>query len=386
MGPIQKLIKARAGLVLDQPFFGSLALRLKIVEDNSCKTGWTDGESLGFNPAFVEGLTLDQTKGFMAHEILHLCCEHQTRRGSREAGRWNKAGDYAINPILEEAKMVLPPGRLLNPSFAGKYAEEIYNLLSPEPEEGGKGDGDGEGEGGSNSSDPGQCGEVRDPKGSDGQKPSRADLDRSAAEWKVAAAQAAQQAKAMGNLPDGVNRLVGEILEPHVDWREVLWQFVDQMARNDYSWSVPSRRYAHLGLFLPSLKSEELKPIVLGIDSSLSIDVEMLNQFSAELTAILQAYQTSCTVIYCDAAVQNVEVFGSEDLPVEIHPKGGGGTDFRPPFTWVEKNGLAPSCFVYLTDMECSRFPEPPDYPVLWVRIGKGGVQPPFGELVEMRQ
>jgi len=170
-----------------------------------------------------------------------------------------------------------------------------------------------------------------------------------------------------------------------VDWKEMLWQFVDRNSRTDYSWTQPNRRYIHFGLYLPSLKSEELRPIVVAIDTSESIDKDMLEHFSAELTAILESYRTNCTVIYCDANVQNVEEFGSDDLPIVLKPKGGGGTDFRPPFRYADKNGLSPSCLVYLTDMWCSQFPDEPDYPVLWLRIGKGGYEPPFGTMVSVR-
>jgi len=67
----RQLVKARSGLVLDHVFFGSLALRLRLVEDPKCKTAWTDGVHLGYNPEFIGGLTLDETKGLLAHEVMH---------------------------------------------------------------------------------------------------------------------------------------------------------------------------------------------------------------------------------------------------------------------------------------------------------------------------
>lgn len=106
----QKLIKARAGLVLDHPFFGSLALRLKMVEDPSCDSAWTDGVSLGFNPAWIDGLSLEQTKGLWAHEVMHLAAAHHARRQQREHVLWNHACDQAINGPLTAAGMVLWTG------------------------------------------------------------------------------------------------------------------------------------------------------------------------------------------------------------------------------------------------------------------------------------
>jgi len=69
---------------------------------------------------------------------------------------------------------------------------------------------------------------------------------------------------------------------------------------------------------------------------------------------------------------------------------GGGGTDFRPPFEWVKKNiDGKPTCMIYFTDMACSRFPEDPGYPTIWVQTetmysGSHWGDPPFGELIKM--
>ena len=97
MTAAEKITKARAGLVLDLPFFGSLALRLKCKPDETCQTAWTDGQSIGYNPEFIDPLPLDQVKGLLAHEVMHLACSHHTRRGNRDPKKWNIAGDFAIN-------------------------------------------------------------------------------------------------------------------------------------------------------------------------------------------------------------------------------------------------------------------------------------------------
>ncbi len=367
-----KITKARAGLVLDQPFFGSLALRLKMTADETCKTAWTDGESLGYNPAWVEGLSLEEIKGVLAHEVMHLACAHHARRGGREQRKWNVAGDYAINQILEDAGMSLPRGRLLDPAFKDLAAEEIFGRL-PDEQQGGVGN------------DPGGCGEIRDGKtGPDGKIPTPGEMTESEQEWKVATTQAAQTARAMGRMPGSIERMIGKMLEAHVDWREVLRRFIDQTCRNDYTWTRANRRYLSTGLYLPSLHSEELRPVVVAVDTSMSINNEALDQFAAEITAILEEQKTSCDVLYCDTKIQGHEQFSSEHLPVVLHPHGGGGTDFRPSFVWVETKNMRPSCLIYLTDMECNRFPEPPEYPVLWVKYGKYGTPAPFGEEVKI--
>ena len=386
MNANEKMVKARTGMVLNQPFFASLALRLRIKEDESCKTLWTDGHTLGFNPKFVDGLPLDQVKGVIAHEVMHLACSHHTRRGERDQKKWNMAGDYAINQILVDSKIALPEGCLIDPAYIGMASEQIYGHLPEPPPGNSPGNGDpngGQGQDQDKDQDPGGCGEVRDAKGPGDRDLSPAETAQEEQNWKIATTQAVTQAKAMGELPGGIARMVGEILAPHVDWREVLRRFVDQAAKNDYTWTRPNRRYLHAGLYLPALYSEQLPPIVIAVDTSGSIDDEAISQFASEMTSILREYKTTCNVLYCDTEIAGVENFTSDDLPLKLNPQGGGGTDFRPPFAWVEKQGITPACLIYLTDMYCHQFPEPPAYPVLWAKTGEYG-SAPFGEEVRI--
>jgi predicted metal-dependent peptidase len=189
----------------------------------------------------------------------------------------------------------------------------------------------------------------------------------------------------MGNLPGGVQRLVQEILYPPLNWRELLRHFVEESARKDYSWMCPSRRYLHQGLCLPGLYSKDLGHIVIAVDTSGSIDTDALSRFATEVSAILEVYDTVIDVLCCDTKIQDHRQFDRQDLPLNIEPKGGGGTSFIPVFEWVEAQNLVPCCLIYLTDLECSRFPiNAPGYPVLWVQTGNGGYPVPFGEVIRM--
>ena len=379
--------KARAGLVLDEPFFAALALKLNLIKDPTCPTGWTDGKSLGYNPKWIEGLTLPQVKGFVAHEVEHVALCHHTRRSERDGKKWNQAGDHVINIMLDDNKFDLPPNGLMDRQYKDMSTDEVFGKL-PERKGRGKGEG-GKDDSGEGTSDPGGCGEVRDAPGKNGQAATPSEMAQAEQETKIAVTQAAQAAKVQGKLPAGIERIVKDLLAAKVDWREILRRFVMSHAKNDYSWTPPNRRYVHQGLYLPSLRSDELGPVVILDDTSGSMDQEAHQRCASEISGVLEAYDTSVYVVYVDTRVAGYEVFKREDLPLVINSKGGGGTDFRPGFEWIREQGIDPSCVIYMTDLECSSYPSEPGYPVLWAHISGGygrerEYKVPFGEVVKV--
>ena len=359
-----KLTKARTRLLLSQPFFGSLALRMGLIENPDIETMATNGRDVYFNPSFVDGLGMDELVGVLAHEVMHPACNHHTRRGSRYAERWNIAADYAINPVLIDNGFTLPEGALLDPNYSGLSAEAIYNRLPPTQSGGGGGGQDG------NCPDPGRCGGVMDAPGDNG-NPSPAELASAEAEWRQAVAQSATIAKNAGKLPGDLARLVDEVLRPKADWREILRRFVEMSAKQEYRWTPPNRRFVHQGVYLPSCRSEQMPPVAIAIDTSGSVSQSEMNQFAAEITSILEdCMPEEIHVLYCDSRLRNAETFSPHDLPIELHPRGGGGTDFRPPFAWLDEAEIDPVCVVYLTDLCCSSYPR------------RAGVPDPMGYVV----
>jgi predicted metal-dependent peptidase len=420
----KKIVRARTSLVLDHPFFASLALRLVLKEDRHCETAWTDGRVLAYNPDYAQLLPMDELTGLCAHIVMHPACGHHKHRKGRDPNLWNRACDYAINWILLEAGITLPEGYLDHPRYRHKSADEIYHLL--QQREGASaartaasgiagGEGmrtDSKGKAQTSTSvrqsagvagdsadddssereeielneytstgDPGKAGEVRDSQAEAGNESWQPEDEP---DWQIAISQAANHAKSIGKLPGVLERLVHDILEPKVDWRVLLARFIDNAARNDYAWMPPNRRHIHDGIYLPALNNMELNELVIALDTSGSISPEELNLLGTELSAILENNPARIHLLYCDVAVVDWLSISREELPLKIEPKGGGGTDFRPAFEWVERQGVRPACFIYLSDMRCDKFPQEPDFPVLWGRLGEGGKQPPFGELLEV--
>jgi len=451
-----RIVKARVGLLFDSPFFGTLALRLKLVPATWHPTMGVDMKRLIFNPDFVEELNDAELLGVVAHEVMHCVFEHPLRRKDRRNDVWQKAIDYVVNDVVTEAKFTLPKGRLLDPQFTGWNVDSVYDHLMQE--EGGKeqsnpqGDGDksndGEGEGAEGKGegqaspdkakegegkgkgkgkpsdsdkrtkaekpedadeeehegedggearqdtpqepdpdlDPARCGGTLDAEDEQGDGLNDSESKKLASEWKVATAQAAMGAKAAGQLPGSLRRVVEEIINPKIDWKELLRRYLDQFAKDDYTWKMPNRRHIANGDYLPSLRSESMKEILVVVDTSASIDKELMKAALAEIEGIGGNAPAPIRVLYCDYVMQGEEEFGPYDRPIKLKRDfpGGGGTSFKPPFEYVRQMNYDPSLMVYITDMQCSAFPrEEPEYPVLWLQTTDGWGYPSFGEIIK---
>lgn len=355
---LNKLTKARIAMILQQPFFGTLALRLKFIEDSTLNppTAATDGKNLYYHPKWVMDNSHDLVMSMIAHEVGHCVFDHMSRRAGREPVRWNHAGDYVVNGTLKDSGFTIGPGWLYDANFAGMSSDQIYKLL---PEGGRRGD-----------------------RPFDDHKAGESDASVDVDDWKIAAVQAANAAKAAGKLPGSLKRFVDEMVHGKADWRAVLRRFVTETAKEDYSYQRVNRKFASLGIYLPGLYSEAMGEMVAVIDTSGSINDEILKEFGGEVTAIRDQMRPSLLrVMYADAEVNHVDEFESYDV-LKFDAHGGGGTDFVPAFEYLEARGIEPKCFIYLTD-GYGRFPsEPPPYPVLWLMTTD--VEPPFGEVVRI--
>lgn len=361
------LAKARTALVLEHPFIGNVALNLPYVPDYTIKTAATNGKNIRYNPHFIDSLNDEERKFLVAHECLHPMLEHTFRRGERNHKVWNQAADYVINKLLDDEKIgKMPQGGLLDNNIhnAGNGTTEgIYNILPQPDDDGNNGHGD-----------------PLDDCNDGGDTP--ADKAQQEAEWKVRVAQAAQAAKMMGKMSAGLERLVGEILKPKVDWRDVLRKFLEKCKSDQRTWSKFNRRFLAQGIYLPSVSGESLGEIAFAVDCSGSITQEVIDQFAAEiLSAKEDGNPTKIHVVYFDSEVSHYESYGRDD-DLDIKPHGGGGTAFSPVFEYFAEHDINPVACVFLTDLCCSDFGDQPDYPVLWVSTDEGTA--PFGEVVLM--
>ena len=429
-------------LLRDQPFFGSLALRLPIRADATRETLASDGKDIRYAPQWVADTDADRIKTALARVVLACALKHHTRRGGRDPERWQRASQLVTHGLLRDAGFSLPPDA---EAWDGISAEQAYDRLPEPPDDAedpggatpsGNGDSNGsaddpqpsdggddqnapsdptddgnpqeqdESGSGSNSSgskpsgptpashDPCGTGEVMDAdeRRDDGTGESGESLVDTPAEeqaWDEAMHQAASLARAQGNAPGAVEETIQQAHRSILDWRSLLRRYLTDAARRDYSWSVPNRRFIDSGLYLPSMHSEGIDAIAIIIDTSASLPGETLALFWAEVREIAAELQPdSIYVLQVDAVLQDAARYPAGDLPDSIAIKGRGGTDFRPGFAWLHEQGVRPSCCLYLTDMECDSFPETaPLYPVAWCVWGSppgDRYSEPWGERIDI--
>ncbi|MEW5789833.1 MAG: VWA-like domain-containing protein [Pseudomonadota bacterium] len=415
-----KLAAARTRLILEKPFLGALVMHLplKASDPQWCKTTATDARHFYYNPAYIARLTLEQTQFVLAHEAMHCALSHFARRNHRQKHRWDVACDYAVNMILDDERMQGPDNALMDAAYRGLTAEEIYPLLhedppeetqdthlfdnsdsqgsegeSQEPEAGQGGDKESEQEdsqGGGNPEDsPSSRGQ---PQESDqaGQAetetqappPPPSDPARLDEQWKSRLAAAAQAARQAGKLSQSLMRMVDHLLAPQLPWRALLARYMMNVARDDYSFQRPSRRDG--AAIMPRLASQGVNVAVV-LDTSGSVTREELEAFLGEVDALKAQVRAAVTLHACDdkldpAGPWRFAPWESLVLPEQV--SGGGGTDFRPVFDWLERERLGPDLLLYFTDAE-GRFPDgEPEFPVLWLVKGKAPV--PFGVRVQL--
>lgn len=391
--------KAKINLLLKEAFFGNLLMHMDIEPGTRTPTFSTDGKNIKYSPAYAKQLTRNETSAVLAHEIMHCVFKHHLRRGGRDFELWNEAGDYCINQILVGSGFKLPGRPLLDDRFADMTTDQIYNILAaenpPKPESK-EDNGESEEPGGDNkdsqdqgSQDQGSqertshvsCGVVEDSPVTKKLNNSDA-IEQESKVWDQRIIQAAINAKMAGKLPAGLDRLIAGLMAPKVSWKEILWQFVQEAAQDDYSFLRPNRKYISGGVFLPSLYNETSLDIVVAVDTSGSISQDDLTQAASEISEIQNSIDATVHVVYVDADFEGAQEFNPGD-EIKLEAKGGGGTDFIPAFEWVEKKQLDIACMIYLTDGWCSSFPKAePEYPVLWI-TNKRRWTVPFGEIVE---
>ena len=363
---IDKLVTARIALLLKHPFFGNLATRLKLVNaDDWCPTAGTDGRHFYYNTKFIDSLTPREAEFLFGHEVLHNVFEHMmVRIGNRDPRLWNVAADYAVNQILKDASIGEMPkdAKGKDKGFQDdKYkdwpAERIYDdlyknakkidisklgeLMDEHVDWGDDGQGSAK-----------DKQENKDGKGSGKPTYSKEELKKIRDEIKEAMISAAQSTGA-GNLPGAIQRMVRELTEPKMDWREIIQQQIMSTIKSDYTWMRPSRKSWHTSAILPGQNNDQMIDICLALDASGSITDKQCKEFLTEVKGIMDQYQDFRIHLWSfDTEVFNPKVFTPDnaDELLDYQFGNGGGTEFECNWDYMKQEGIEPKKFIMFTD------------------------------------
>ena len=391
---IEKLTTARVGLLLKAPFFGNMATRMKLIEaDEWCPTAATNGRNFYYNTEFVKKLSVKKLEFLFGHEILHCVFDHFGRVGSRDRMLSNIAQDYAVNQILVDERIgekITEVQICYDPKYRGKAWEEIYDELYEKAEKIPMEDllkqlGDLLDEHiNEDGSGPGKEGEGKDGKGG---KPGMTKEEAQAIkdEIKEAMIQAAAAAGA-GKTPAGIQRMIKDMTEPKMNWREIVNQEIQSIVRNDYSFTRPNRKSMHSGAILPGMKEATTIDIGVTIDMSGSIGQEDATVFLSEVKGIVDQYEDFKINLWCfDTEIYNWKQIthdNSHEL-MDYEPQGGGGTDFMANWEFMKEQGIEPKKLIMFTDgYPCGDWGDPDYCDTIFIVKGNTQAEAPFGQTV----
>ena len=387
-----RLVGARVGLLLKHSFFGNLATRLKLINaDEWCATAATDGRNFWYNSRFVMMLKPREVEFLFGHEVLHVVYDHLGRREDRDPGISNVAADYAVNADLKRHKVgefITTVPCLYDAKYDGKGYEFIYDDLMKNAQKiniedlidqliDDHMDGDDDGDGDSDGDGPEGKGRSKRPR-----QMTDEEREQLRQEIKQQVLAAARQSEA-GSLPAGVERLIKDMTEPKMPWRELLQTNLTSAIRADYTFMRPSRRAWHMDAVMPGVNPGEEVDLAVAIDMSGSIGTEQASAFLSEIQGIMEAFTGFKIHVFCfDTEVYNPQDFTSENLDTieGYEPMGGGGTDFDSIFRYLKERGQDTKRLVVFTDGYPFGSWGDPDYcDTTWVIHGDRNPNPPFG-------
>lgn len=347
-------------------------------------TAYTDGVNKRYSRPFMEKIKDDaKLRGLIMHENLHVALKHIQRCGDlfkENAKLANVSADFVVNDIIEnfndKANVVLPDGALYHPMFHNWSVREVYAYLKQKQKGGGKGQEKGQGGKGQGQ---GQDDDEQDSDSSGGDKVT--DLDKlmdnldnmdsiDEHDWESAKELTPEEMKKLeegidtalrqggilaGRMGAKVPRSISDLLEPKVDWREVLREFVSSATKgkDEFTWRKFNKRMLANDIYLPSLENESIGEVVIAIDTSGSITNEQVAEFASELASICDTCNPDkVRVLWWDTAVHGEQVFSQNytDIAKMLKPMGGGGTWVSCVSEYLIKNDVKAECVLVFTD------------------------------------
>jgi len=342
----QRVTKAHIAVMRSKEFcmFSGVLSIGKVIFTDDIPTACTNGRDVMYNPKFIETLSDREVTFVVLHEALHKVYQHMSlwRKLWKENPQLaNMAADYVVNYSIHEADTygnvaLIPGSALFDRQYANMTTRQVFDLLKKQ------GNGNGSGKEGHDSHD---------------WQGAEALSEDEVKETSKQIEQALRQGEIIrGKMAGNKNRTIDELLEPKVDWREQLREFVNATCKNKdkSSWKRPSRRFIGQDIYMPSLIGESVGKLVIGIDTSGSIGGKQLQEFLSEVVGICDDVSPeSIELIYWDADVAGHETYHQGDynaLAQTTKPAGGGGTMVGCLNQYMKDKMIKPEATIILTD------------------------------------
>ena len=388
----RKVKKVKISLMREPKFAlwqGAMMIGKTSIEDD-IPTAETNGRDEFYGREFVKDLSEKELAFVVLHECMHKIYRHLTTwRKLYEEDKYlaNCACDFVINLELfdmdKEGRYIARPVKngkpigLLDEKYRGMNTKQVYDLLKQEQDENGGG-----------------FGNNFDEHDWDGaENMTEAEKKELYKEVEQAIRQGAMtHQKLNGNGAGGMSRELGELLEPKVNWREQLREYVKSICagKDASSWRRVNRRYIGQDIYMPTLISERVGHIVIGIDTSGSIGGKELNDFLSEVKGVAEEVSPEkIDLLYWDGEVAGHETYDSATLGSLVDstkPKGGGGTSPSCVSQYLKDKGIKPECTIMLTDGYVgSDWGSEWESPLLWVIVGGNNATAPNGKTIHIK-
>ena len=378
----QRVTKSHIAIMRSKQFcmFAGVLSVGKVNFTEDLPTAATNGRDVMYNPKFIETLNDKELNFVVLHEALHKAFQHMhlwKKLWKESPMLANMAADYVVNYSIYEADdrneiTMMPSSALFDKKYAGMTTKQVFDLLKKDAESNGGG-------GGKDGHD------THDWEGSESMS------DEEVKETTKQIDQALRQGEIIrGKMQGNKNRSVNELLEPKVNWREQLREFVNATCKNKdrTSWKRPHKRFIGHDIYMPSMIGEAIGQVVIGIDTSGSIGDKELNEFLTEVVAICDDVSTSSIeLLYWDTVVAGHETYHQGDykaLMQSTKPAGGGGTTVGSVNQYIKDKRIQPEAIIILTDGYVEEdFGGNWDYPTLWAITSKH-ITSPHGKTIHI--
>jgi len=368
----QRITKSHIAIMRSKEFcmFAGVLSVGKVNFTEDMPTACTNGRDVMYNPDFIKSLNDKELNFVVLHEALHKVYQHMHlwKKLWKESPQLaNMAADYVVNYAIHEADetqqvAVRPQSALFDLAYKGMTTKQIFEMLKRSSQY------------------------VKEQSGHDTHDWEGAEQlsDEEVKETIKQIDQALRQGEIIrGKMQGNKNRSITEILEPKVDWREQLREFVNATCRNKdkSTWKRPHKRFLGQDIYMPSMIGEAIGKVVIGIDTSGSIGDKELNEFLTEVVAICDDVSpSSIELLYWDTEVAGHETYNQGDYKTLVQstkPAGGGGTHVGCVNQYIKDKRIEPEAIIILTDGYVEDdWGGAWDYPTLWAVTTRHNTSP----------